>query len=55
MKLDTNLQQNAVILENLLYLHVNKDIQERLQQLHRIPSKADFLFDGIMKIGAHCR
>ncbi|OQE16574.1 hypothetical protein PENFLA_c027G07973 [Penicillium flavigenum] len=33
-----------------LYLQVDKNIQERLQQLHRIPSKADALFEGIMKI-----
>ncbi|CAG7937739.1 unnamed protein product [Penicillium nalgiovense] len=33
-----------------LYLQVDRNIQERLQQLHRIPSKADALFDGIMKI-----
>lgn len=33
-----------------LYIQVDKNIQERLQQLHRIPSKADALFDGIMKI-----
>ncbi|KAJ5459250.1 hypothetical protein N7530_011194 [Penicillium desertorum] len=33
-----------------LYLQVDEGIQERLLQLHRIPSKADALFDGIMKI-----
>ncbi|KAJ6190432.1 hypothetical protein N7519_000453 [Penicillium mononematosum] len=33
-----------------LYLQVDKSIQERLQKLHRIPSKADALFDGILKI-----
>ncbi|KGO78121.1 hypothetical protein PITC_041520 [Penicillium italicum] len=33
-----------------LYLQVDEDIQEQLQRLRKIPSKADALFDTIMKV-----
>lgn len=35
---------------NWLYLQVDEDIQEQLQRLRKIPSKADVLFDKIMKV-----